>query len=57
MKNCVLLKKPGRTKCVHQSNPTHVEKVVLLSQQKMDDRIEVDLDEFDVTLAEMKATY
>lgn len=37
----------------------HVETVVLLSQQKPNDRIEVDLDldELDVTTAEMKATY
>lgn len=37
----------------------HVETVVLLSQQKPNDRIEVelDLDELDVTSAEMKATY
>lgn len=38
---------------------THVETVVLLSQQKPSDKIEVDLDldELDVTSAEMKATY
>ena len=37
----------------------HVETVVLLSQQKPNDRISVDLDldELDVTSAEMKATY
>ena len=35
----------------------HVETVVLLSQQKPSDRIEVDLDELDATSAEMKATY
>ena len=37
----------------------HVETVVLLSQQKPNDRIAVDLDldELDVTSAEMKATY
>ncbi|HKL79055.1 MAG TPA: 23S rRNA (uracil(1939)-C(5))-methyltransferase RlmD [Mobilitalea sp.] len=37
----------------------HVETVVLLSQQKPSDRIEVDLDldELDVTSVEMKATY
>jgi len=36
-----------------------VETVVLLSQQKPNDKIEVDLDldELDVTCAEMKATY
>ena len=38
---------------------THVETVVLLSQQKPDDVIEVDLDldELDITSAESKATY
>ena len=37
----------------------HVETVVLLSQQKPDDMIEIDLDldELDVTSAELKATY
>ena len=37
----------------------HVETVVLLSQQKPDDTIEIDLDldELDVTSAELKATY
>ena len=37
----------------------HVEKVVLLSQQKPDDTIEIDLDldELDATSAELKATY
>jgi len=37
----------------------HVETVVLLSQQKPDDRIEVEieLDELDLTSAESKATY
>ena len=40
-------------------NTVHVETVVLLSQQKPSDRIEVDLDldELDVTSAESKATY
>lgn len=38
---------------------THVEMVVLLSQQKPSDRIEVELylDEMDVTSAKTKATY
>ena len=38
---------------------THVETVVLLSQQKADDHIEIDLDldELDATSAETKATY
>ena len=40
-------------------NTTHVETVVLLSQQKPDDTIEIDLDldELDATSAELKATY
>ena len=40
-------------------NTVHVETVVLLSQQKPDDTIEIDLDldELDATSAEMKATY
>jgi 23S rRNA (uracil1939-C5)-methyltransferase len=40
-------------------NTTHVETVVILSQQKPDDRIEVEieLDELDLTSAESKATY
>jgi 23S rRNA (uracil1939-C5)-methyltransferase len=39
--------------------PMHVETVVLLSQQKPDDHIEIeiDLDEIDATSAEMKASY
>ena len=46
--------------CVDQFPRTsHVETVVLLSQQKPDDTIEIDLDldELDATSAEMKATY
>ena len=41
------------------SRTVHVETVVLLSQQKPDDHIEIeiDLDEIDATSAEMKATY
>ena len=35
----------------------HVETVVLLSQRKLDDYVEVELDELDVTSAESKATY
>ena len=45
---------------VDQLNVTrHVETVVLLSQQKPDDTIEIDLDldELDATSAELKATY
>ena len=40
-------------------NTNHVETVVLLSQQKPDDTIEIDLDldELDATSAELKATY
>lgn len=36
--------------------PGHVETVVLLSQQKPDDTIEIDLD-LDATSAELKAAY
>ncbi|MCI6432973.1 MAG: 23S rRNA (uracil(1939)-C(5))-methyltransferase RlmD [Oliverpabstia sp.] len=46
--------------CVDQfSQSVHVETVVLLSQQKPDDTIEIDLDldELDATSAELKATY
>ena len=41
------------------ANTVHVETVVLLSQQKPDDTIEIDLDldELDATSAELKATY
>ena len=41
------------------SHSVHVETVVLLSQQKPDDTIEIDLDldELDATSAELKATY
>ena len=40
-------------------NTVHVESVVLLSQQKADDylEVEIDLDELDATSAETKATY
>ena len=40
-------------------NTYHIETVVLLSQQKPDDTIEIDLDldELDATSAELKATY
>ena len=40
-------------------NDTHVETVVLLSKQKPDDTIEIDLDldKLDATSAELKATY
>ena len=45
--------------CVHGSVPTHIETVVLLSQQKPDDYVEVELelDGLDLTSAESKATY
>ena len=49
-----------RACCVDQFCQTvHVETVVLLSQQKPDDTIEIDLDldELDATSAELKATY
>ena len=46
-------------KCISITLSTHVETVVLLSQQKPDDTIEIDLDldEMDATSAELKATY
>ena len=45
--------------CIFIGNSWHVETVVLLSQQKPDDTIEIDLDldELDATSAELKATY
>ena len=49
-----------RVRAVDQfAHTTHVETVVLLSQQKPDDTIEIDLDldELDATSAELKATY
>ena len=44
---------------IHGIVSTHVETVVLLSQQKADDYVEVELelDELDLTSAESKATY
>ena len=44
---------------IHSVFATHVETVVLLSQQKADDHIEIEinLDEIDATSAETKATY
>ena len=44
---------------INQKVSCHVEMVVLLSQQKPDDMIEIDLDldELDATSAELKATY
>ena len=44
---------------IHRELSFHVEAVVLLSQQKPDDTIEIDLDldELDATSAELKATY
>ena len=48
-----------RSKDINAINSAHVETVVLLSQQKPSDKIEVDLDldELDATSAETKATY
>ena len=49
-----------KVQCVDMfPNTVHVETVVLLSQQKPDDTIEIDLDldELDATTAETKATY
>lgn len=58
-KFCTHARRTGRTICVQQRSTPHVETVVLLSQQKPDDVIEVDLDldELDITSAESKATY
>ena len=44
---------------INLEQSSHVETVVLLSQQKPDDTIEIDLDldELDATSAELKATY
>lgn len=44
---------------IHSEVSRHVETVVLLSQQKADDYIEVELelDELDLTSAESKVTY
>ena len=44
---------------INTVSSSHVETVVLLSQQKPDDTIEIDLDldELDATSAELKATY
>lgn len=43
---------------IHSVFSTHVETVVLLSRQKPDDRIEVEIefDELDLTIAESKVT-
>ena len=56
---CVLLKNTRQKMCVPTKMPLHVETVVLLSQQKADDylEVEIDLDELDATSAETKATY
>lgn len=56
---CVLFRDTRQRKCVSTAVTTHVETVVLLSQQRADDHIEVDLnlDELDATSAETKATY
>ena len=58
-KFCTHARITGRTICVQQRITPHVETVVLLSQQKPSDKIEVDLDldELDATTAESKATY
>ena len=44
---------------IHSVFATHVETVVLMSQQKPDDviEVEIELDELDLTSAESKATY
>ena len=57
--NCVPMQVTRLPNCVHIVVTTHVETVCLLSQQKPDDTIEIDLDldELDATTAETKATY
>ena len=59
LKKCVHQTVTWLGKCVPQPIPIHVETVVLLSQQKPDDTIEIDLDldELGATSAETKATY
>ena len=59
LKNCVHMIATRLIKCVPIVVTTHIETVVLLSQQKPDDTIEIDLDldELDATSAELKATY
>ena len=51
--------KTGTAERICSRTRVHVETVVLLSQQKPDDTIEIDLDldELDATSAELKATY
>ncbi len=59
MKKCVHVRVTWWMKRVHQRVTVHVETVLLLSQRKADDYVEVELelDELDVTSAESKATY
>ena len=54
---CSLARKMGKD--IQPIQTSHVETVVLLSQRKADDYVEVELelDELDVTSAESKATY
>lgn len=56
---CVLFQDTRQRICVSTAATTHVETVVLLSQQKPDDviEVEIELDELDLTSAESKATY
>lgn len=56
---CVPMLVTSWRQCIPKVVSTHVETVVLLSQQKPDDTIEIDLDldELDATSAELKATY
>ena len=56
---CVLFQDTRQRICVSTAVTTHVETVVLLSQQKPDDviEVEIELDELDLTSAESKATY
>lgn len=59
MKDCVLIHQTLLKSCILLRQPTHVETVVLLSQRKPDDVIEVEIElgEMDLTSAESKATY
>lgn len=51
---CVHMAQTWQMICVHGSVSTHVETVVLLSQQKPDDviEVEIELDELDLTSTE-----
>lgn len=57
--DCQMVRKHIQAQDINSNQTFHVETVILLSQQKPDDRIEVEieLDELDLTSAESKATY